>query len=61
MRRPFVLGLATLTGLALLPVVPATPATAAFPGRNARIVFMRSGVANSQAEIQSMTPRAAVC
>jgi Tol biopolymer transport system component len=56
MKRPFVFGLAALTALAVLPFVPAAPAAAAFPGRNARIVFMRFGVANNNlGEIYSMT------
>jgi hypothetical protein len=35
--RPLVLSLAALVALAVLPVASAAPATAAFPGRNARI------------------------
>jgi TolB protein len=56
MKRPFVLGLAALIALAVLPVAPAAPAMAGFPGRNARIVFMRFGVVNNNlGEIHSMT------
>ena len=55
MKRPLVFSLAALVAVAVLPAVSATPATAAFPGRNARIVFVRSGVPNSKSEIQSMT------
>ncbi|MGI5242988.1 hypothetical protein [Dactylosporangium sp. CA-139066] len=55
MKRPFVPGLAALAGLLLIPAV-ATPAAAAFPGRNARIAFMRFDSANPLGEIHSVKP-----
>ena len=53
MKRPLVLSLAALVAAAVLPFVPAAPAAAAFPGRNARIVFMR--FEGGLGEIQSVT------
>ena len=55
MKRPLVLSLVTL---AVLTAIPAAPASAAFPGRNARIAFQRFGAVNNLGEIHTMTPPA---
>ncbi len=52
MKRPLVLSLVTL---AVLAAIPAAPASAAFPGRNARIAFQRWVPANNLGEIHTMT------
>ena len=52
MKRPLVLGLITL---ALLAAIPAAPATAAFPGHNARIAFQRFDLVNTLGEIHTIT------
>ena len=52
MKRPLVLSLVTL---AVLTAIPAAPASAAFPGRNARIAFQRWVPANNLGEIHTMT------
>jgi Tol biopolymer transport system component len=52
MKRPLVLSLVTL---AVLAAMPAAPASAAFPGRNARLAFQHWDALNNLGEIHTIT------